>query len=135
MNDQKEINSIIERIPDYERDKIYYTVALNFWVATALEKEKRLIILSSAGVGFIIHFLSTDLIFGTLDIICLKTGIACFSLCIIFGIITFDWNKKQIESIISGDLKNKSEMVCSERCCFGFFMLGVLAMMCFGIFY
>lgn len=91
-----------EREQREKKEVAYYQVGLTAWYNTALERDKSLLTLSTAGIGLLITLAKTQGISSAEALILHIVAILSFLICLICVLVIFKENKKHIEKVIKG---------------------------------
>lgn len=78
----------------------YYSTLVNSWVQTRMEVDKTLIIISSAGIGFLVTLIGNQGIGCMTDFIVYVAALISFIAVIIFCVLVFQRNADHIEALI-----------------------------------
>lgn len=85
-----------------KKDVAYYQVGLTAWYNTALERDKSLLTLSTAGIGLLITLAKTQGISSAEALILHIIAMLSFLICLTCVLVIFKENKKHIEKVING---------------------------------
>ncbi len=116
--EKKEKNKVIEA-----KHIEFHSQSINAWYMSSLEKDKSILTLSVAGIGFMITLLTTKEIDSYLIFTLFCLSILSFLISIIFIIYIFDLNKKYLTNVLHNKdnscikLKNKDLVAITSFFC------------------
>jgi len=125
--------------PNKERENAYYAALVQAWVGTRMEKDKSLLTLATAGVGFCVTVLTTIGASNFFEIILYALAIICFLISIISSIKVFDLNadlvKQEIEVVCKGasEPSENKWLTISDKIMFRTFISGVVLLIIIGL--
>jgi hypothetical protein len=122
-----------EKEEEIQKKVAFYTTLINAWVATKMEVDKTLIVISSAGIGFLIMLIGNQGINSTTDFVIYVSAIVSFIAVIFLCVVVFQRNAKYLKSLIKNpDLKD-SFLDFVDKAAKLFFALGLIFTLIIGI--
>ncbi|MCK5601196.1 hypothetical protein KAR91_04985 [Candidatus Pacearchaeota archaeon] len=110
-----------------------YSAKCNAWVNTRMERDKSLLTLSTAGIGFLITlFVNFDITECGQNILCLLAGISFF-VTIISCLLIFNRNAKHIEESVQSGKDEDSVLKVLDNIVFWGFIVGLIFIILFGV--
>lgn len=111
----------------------FHSQSVNAWYMSALEKDKSILTLSVAGIGFLITLLMNEEINSYIIFILFCSSILSFLISIIFIIYIFELNKKYLTGILKNDNSNKIKIKTKDKIAVISFVFGILFSIIIGI--
>lgn len=109
-----------------EKEVAYYSALVNAWINTKMERDKTLLILSSAGVGILVTLLSTIGVSNCFGIVSYVLAFFSFMCTMIILVIVFDKNSKHIEEVLKGNKESDPKLDLLDKISFYSFILGAI---------
>lgn len=118
-----------------DKDLVFYGSLVNAWVTTKMERDKTLVVLSSAGFGLVVTVLCAADGLGCLEYSFASVSLLSFLVCFVVCVWVFDKNGTYIESIINGESSDDTTKTLKrcDKITMWSFVIGMLAFLMFAI--
>ena len=117
-----------------EKRTAYYSALVEAWLATRMEKDKSLLMLSAGGVGVLVTLLTTTGIQSPLVGFLFGAALVCFLVSILLAVSIFGRNADYIHCLINDKQANERGLRRRDAWMFWSFVLGVTLSIVIGIF-
>jgi hypothetical protein len=108
-----------------EKKTAYYSALLEAWLATRMEKDKSLLMLSAGGVGVLVTLLTTTGIQSRLVGVLFGAALTCFMVSILLAVSIFGRNADYIHCLINDKQTNELGLRRRDAWMYWSFVLGV----------
>jgi len=117
-----------------EKELAYYSATINAWINTKMEKDKSILILSSAGIGLLITLLTTIGFNSIWILVFYIITLISFSVTLILEISIFDKNAQYLKSCINDKNDNiKKQIKRLDRFSYISFLIAILFTLFIGL--
>ena len=116
-----------ENSDEHTQKKVaYYSALVNAWIQSRMEVDKTLIIISSAGIGFLVTIITTLGISNTAEFLIFIGAFVSFFIVIVTCIIVLDKNPKYIKSILYKEDNKESKLDRYDKLAKSFFIVALV---------
>lgn len=109
-----------------QKEIAFYAANVDAWFATALEHDKSVLALSTAGIGLLLTLLTTVGVSSVCALVMYILALTCFVVALVTVLFVFHRNRSYIEEVVAGNAsKNDSLLSHADTTALAAFGLGV----------